>query len=175
MPGSCSGDSEPVTPCVTYETVGFQPYASIVYLERGVGFSLYVATIVGGCDEGDEGEFEFSEIPHGSWMEEGDPLMLSVGVAKTAGDVSYQWKKDGVYLHGETLDTYTVDAVTFDDEGWYSCRVTDESKGVLETEPVFVEVFPAGSLPAAHAWALAVAITLCILGGAFAVARASRP
>ena len=135
---------------------------------------LESATIVGGCDDGDEGEFEFTEIPRGSWMEEGDRLILSVGVAGTVGEVSYQWKKDGVYLHGETFDTYTTDAVTPDDEGWYGVRVSDETKGVLETDPVLVRVFAAGSLPVTETAGLCILALACITAGGFVIKHRSR-
>jgi len=89
---------------------------------------------------------------------------LHVHVSGQVGTVTYQWIKDGVDKLNETLDTYEVDSVTEDDEGWYSCRVEDESKGVRTTEPVLIRVFPEGSMPVAGVLGLGILLTACGLG-----------
>lgn len=119
--------------------------------------------------------FEFTETPSGGWKEEGAPLELRVGFEGAVGEVTYQWLKDGAPIADATTDRYCIASLQPEDGGYYVCAVTDETKATRQTPPAYVQVFAPGSLPAAHAWALAVATTLCILAGAFAVARASRP
>ena len=115
--------------------------------------------------------FTFTQLPQGGWFEEGWPLELAVDVAGAVGDVTFQWIKDGAPIPDETSSLYYVDALTPIDEGWYSCRVTDESKGVAETDPVYVRVYAEGSLPAA---ALAGLAALCGLIGLAGVVAARR-
>lgn len=119
----------------------------------------------GGEGEG-EGEFEFTRVPRGGWFEEGDALSLQVSVTGAVAPVHYQWIKDNSDLFGETDDTFAIDNLTLDDEGWYSCRVEDASKGTRETPPANVQVFPADSLPAPGIAGLLLAGSACVvLGG----------
>jgi hypothetical protein len=126
----------------------------------------------------DEGTFHlnvaqitFVETPTGGWKEVGDPLLLRVLVDGTLGQVTYQWVKDGIDLSGETSNTFDIEALTPDDEGWYSCRVTDEAKGTYETAPVLVRVFPEGALPATGLTGLCLVAVACGLAAVRAVSR----
>lgn len=150
----------------------FETGAPVIILGRDLG-PLFVfasdvlesATVLAGCEDTGESGFAFTELPQGGWMEEGDQLSLTVGVAETVGPVSYQWVKDGAVVPAQTFATYMIDTLTLDDEGWYSVRVTDGSKALfVATDPVEVAVFPAGSLPTAGI------AGLCILGIACAAA-----
>lgn len=121
-----------------------------------------------------ESAFTFTQVPHGATLMEGDPLVLSVEVEGTVGEVTYQWIKDGVALAEENFYAYHVESVTVDDAGWYCCRVWDESKGVRTTDPVHVQVYPEGALPAAAFGGLCLAALACLAAGAFAIARKRR-
>ena len=100
--------------------------------------------------------------------------MLTVSVAGTVGEVEYQWIKDGFDLPGEAYDTYEVDSLTLGDRGWYSVRVTDESKGVFATEPVLVNVLAAGTLPATGLLALSVLAAAVTFAGLVTASRKKR-
>jgi len=114
--------------------------------------------------------FVFTELPRGGWLSEGDTLLLRVGVTGAAGQVAYQWKKDGLDLPGEASGTYEVSSVSLADTGRYSCRVEDESKGIRETELVLVQVF-ADRLPAVALAGLAITAAACIAAASRALRR----
>jgi hypothetical protein len=99
------------------------------------------------------------------WMEEGTPLDLTVMFPGAIGETSYAWYKDGAPLTGETDAILQVESLTLDDSGWYSCRVSDEGKGLYETDPVLISVFPQGSLPiASGVWPYVIAASLAMAG-----------
>lgn len=108
------------------------------------------------------GSFEWTATPSGGWYEVGDPLRLEVGVAGTVGTVDYQWIKDGVDLSGATTSVYEVASLAEADSGWYSCRVTDDSKEAFTTTPVHIEVFPA--LPVTDTAAVLLGVALVCVG-----------
>lgn len=54
----------------------------------------------------------------------GGTVSFSV-TASGAGNVAYQWAKDGVAIAGATGSTYTIASVTSADVGAYACLVTD--------------------------------------------------
>ena len=124
-----------------------------------------VRDIAGGEGEG-EGEGEVQPYMTGAgWKEDGERLALAVEFPGAVGATTYQWFRDDATILGETSHVYQVDSLTADDSGWYSCEVTDEAKALYEVGPVFVAVFPAGSLPAAGAAALCVLAGLLTLAG----------
>jgi hypothetical protein len=105
--------------------------------------------------------FRLAQASHGDRYEEGNPLSLSVTVAGATGQVAYQWSKNGTDLPGETGASFEIAALTELDEGWYQCRVTDESKALLESPPAFVGVYPAGSMPAAGGAGIVLMLLAC--------------
>lgn len=105
--------------------------------------------------------FRFTKTPHAPWSQVGDPLLLAVECAGYVGAISYQWFKDGGLIDGATSAEFRIDSLAEDDEGWYSCRVTDTAKAIHETEPVFVQVFAPGELPATGAPALCAIAATC--------------
>ena len=129
----------------------YQPLGAKIYVANALNPLIHPE----GCGQG---EFEFVELPQGEWLEVGDCLELNVAVSGTVGEVSYQWVRDGLILLGGTSSTYTVDPVTACDEGWYSVRVQDQSKGARATPPVQILVFPEGGLPVAGVVGLILSI-----------------
>ena len=115
--------------------------------------------------------FRFTQTPHAPWHEVGDPLSLSVGCEGGIGELSYQWFRDGEAVDGATDPTYHVDSVTHDHEGSYTCRVTDETDTVYETDPLFVDIFPEGAMPAAGPLALFALAAACTIGAARVIKR----
>ncbi|HOV75197.1 MAG TPA: hypothetical protein PK967_14600 [Candidatus Hydrogenedentes bacterium] len=85
----------------------------------------------------------------GNWKEAGDSLTLIYDGPLPVGSATYQWYRNGVTLSGHTDATLHIESLTEDDTGWYVCRMSDDSKSVYESEPVYINVFPLGSLPAA--------------------------
>ncbi len=62
--------------------------------------------------------------PAGAMVDEGKPVKLSV-VAIAAKSISYQWFKDDVPISGAVGASYTITAVTLNDMGIYTCRLSD--------------------------------------------------
>jgi len=114
-------------------------------------------TILGGCEDGEDSQLAFTELPRGGWYEEGNPLELAVSVTGAVGGVSYQWRMDGIELSGETYDTLRIETLAPEHGGSYTCRLSDGSKAILVTPPALVEVVAAGSLPAAGVAGLGMA------------------
>ncbi len=119
-------------------------------------------------------EFEWLEVPHGSWNEVGGALNLGVRVDGVFGNVAYQWVKDGEDIAGATDATLSIDSLILEDQGWYSCRVTDESKATYTSVPVLIQVFPVGSLPALSAFGLCAALGVCVIIGARKLRRSAK-
>jgi hypothetical protein len=61
--------------------------------------------------------------PTGQLVNEGKPLTLTVAASGT--NLSYQWRKDGQTVSGATSASYSVTAVTLADAGSYDCVVTN--------------------------------------------------
>ena len=117
-----------------------------------------------------ESAFEFTEVPRGAMLMEGEPLVLTVGVSGAVGEVSYQWIKDGAAIAGAITAEFEIETVAADDTGWYCCRAWDQSKGVRTTEPVFVRVYAEDSLPVGAA-GLCLAALGCLSLGALSIIR----
>jgi len=57
------------------------------------------------------------------------------------GDLTFQWRKDGVDIEGETGDSITVEPLTDESSGYYQCVVTS-SCGMTLSRPAHLEVIP---------------------------------
>ena len=55
---------------------------------------------------------------------------------KRPGAIHYQWLRDEMPIISETKQTLTITDAGEENEGSYSCRVTDECLGTVSTEPV---------------------------------------
>jgi glucose/arabinose dehydrogenase len=54
----------------------------------------------------------------------GDSAVFSVNATTATGTITYQWKKNGSNITGETNNTLTINPATTADSGSYSCAVT---------------------------------------------------
>jgi len=122
------------------------------------------------CAE-DPRAFAFTTVPTGGWKEEDEDLALTVGIQGAAGNVTYQWMKDGEALDGQTSSVVTIPSLELSDQGYYWCIVTDESetKTAHESPRAYVQVFPAGSLPGTGLGVTALAALAMIVVGALVV------
>jgi len=106
--------------------------------------------------------FHFVTVPYASWETVGDRLELNVECAGGVGALSYQWFKGGEPILHATDATFVIESLTKDDEGSYTCRVTDAAKTVYETDPAVIEVFEESEMPAAGPAALVLTAAACI-------------
>ena len=64
----------------------------------------------------------------------GDPASFTVMASSQDGILSYQWQKDGANIPtGATSATYDISSVMEDDEGMYSCLVSNAAGTVNST------------------------------------------
>lgn len=68
-----------------------------------------------------------------------DGEALNLSVTASGSNLTYQWKKDGVDIAGETANVFSIAVVTPADNGLYTCEVTG-SCGVLGSNPSTVTV-----------------------------------
>ena len=107
-----------------------------------------------------------------SLAEVGDTIMFSVPTASG----TFQWKKDGVDLSGETNPTLTLGPLTLADSGVYTAEIDDGgTKAIITTMPLNLTVFPAGSLPVSTAAGLSLLFGCAVSAGTFAMLRRRQP
>ncbi len=99
-----------------------------------------------------------------SRVEEGDSVVLNTLLPPLHGNVVFEWYKDDVLIVGAEEDAFHIPAATFDDSGWYHVIVEDESKGIYESDPFKLLVFPEGALPVSRLTVLIAAVVLVALG-----------
>jgi hypothetical protein len=75
----------------------------------------------------------------GAW--EGAPATFSVQA--TNGDVSYQWRRDGVVLQGQTNSSLAIESVAVSDVGLYSCDVIKQGGDAVPTRSASLNVMTA--------------------------------
>jgi len=97
---------------------------------------------------------------------------------EASGDepITYQWFKDGIQIPGATNNTYTINNVTTQDQGWYQVLVSNpldslfsvpvrldvianlfieeqpENIEVVENQPAFFRVVASGAEPISYQW-----------------------
>lgn len=86
----------------------------------------YVTTIAGDSVE----RPTILEHPSSHDVEPGDPMTLRC-VASGAGKLSHQWYFNGRSLRNETSSQYGINSFTDEDEGLYSCEVSNEGGSVM--------------------------------------------
>lgn len=82
-------------------------------------------------------DLEIISQPQGVIVDELEEVLLSVGA--TGGELSYQWRRDGVELQGAVLSSLLISAADTSDSGSYDVLVSDES-GTLESLTALVVV-----------------------------------
>ncbi len=106
-------------------------------------------------------EITSQPTPATQTVSEGGAVVYEV-VASGAPAPTYQWKKDGVSIGGETSSVLVLSSLTTSDSGSYTCEVTVSGEGTLSTtgvtllviqnlpiftvQPVSDVVAPAGSV-----------------------------
>jgi len=68
--------------------------------------------------------------PQAQEIELGDPLTLSC-VATGSGELSYLWYFNGLSLNKEVQSTYTIHCFTGEDEGLYTCKVSNDGGSTM--------------------------------------------
>ena len=76
--------------------------------------------------------------PEGGFASLGDEFVLSVE-AKGSGDVTYQWRVDGVVLEGETKNVLRLSDLKLSDAGAYAVEVVNEA-GITMSDEAEVQV-----------------------------------
>ena len=79
-----------------------------------------------------------TEHPQSQTVEYGDPAQFTVS-ATGDPEPSYQWRKDGAELSGETSDTLAIASAEFVDEGTYDVVVSN-SEGSVTSDPATLAV-----------------------------------
>lgn len=100
------------------------------------------------------GNVSITQQPQAQTKCAGQPASFTV--ATSGATVTYQWKKDGNTLAGQTAATLNLAAVTTNDAGNYTCEITGGSCGVIATNAAQLTV----NIPAAVSIAPATA-TIC--------------
>ena len=107
----------------------------------------------------------YIQVSRNGWLEAGQAVTLAAVTPGLTGKGAYQWSKDGVPIPAATDNPYHIDSLTEADSGWYGCQITSDTKDVLTPQPVHIQVFPEGSLPAAGYAALILTAAACVLLG----------
>jgi len=106
--------------------------------------------------------------PHDHVVEEGDSVKFSVA-ATGVGGLHYQWRRDGIPV-GEDDRFLVITNVTPEHAGTYTCVVSD-LRGSTTSQPAFLDVRAAGSLPVAMGPGL---VLLMAAGSALGIRKVKR-
>ena len=68
--------------------------------------------------------------PKSQWVDMNKPVNLRISVDGTA-PMSYQWMKDGTQLENGNLPEFNLDAPAYDDEGIYTCIISNACNEVV--------------------------------------------
>ncbi|MEX2015209.1 MAG: alpha/beta hydrolase fold domain-containing protein [Candidatus Hydrogenedentales bacterium] len=102
-----------------------------------------------------------SNVPPG-FVEEGRMVVLSAPLSPI---LSYQWRKNGAPLSGETAQSLSFPSITIGDSGVYSVTWDDGSKVLTTTPPFVLTVVGAGALPLLG-WPGLACVAAMLIGGA---------
>ncbi len=140
--------------------------AALLYHTSGLWNDLSSASVQRCLVETHTGRITYSgPAPYSATVSEFYHFQFEVEVFHPFGEVTYQWRKDGVDIDGATSAILAFDKVKDEDAGMYACVISDESLAVVETAASELIVIDRGELPAGSAWGLVAATLACILGG----------
>jgi hypothetical protein len=111
------------------------------------------------------GTFAFLSEPDGGTFQEGNSLNWTVLLEGAVGTPTYRWLKNSSPLQDKTDSTFSIDSLTLDDAGWYTCEVTDGNGTVMTTDAVYVKVNKLNAIPATGPPAIMALAALCFLLG----------
>jgi len=117
--------------------------------------------------ESDAGKLNLTgPLPGGATVFEGWWFSFRMELRHPYGNVTYQWRKYGEDIAGATDAAYTLHPVGYEDEGWYSCVVSDESPATVTTDAVYLSVVPETALPVSGALSIGIVLLASAVGGA---------
>lgn len=87
------------------------------------GYELYAYTPID-CEAP-----QITTHPSGGALNEGESITMSV--VATGDALTYQWQKDNTDIPGATTTSFTIDDATPDDNGEYTCRVSNTCAAVI--------------------------------------------
>ena len=118
--------------------------------------------------------FEFKTFPSGGgFVIEGTDVTLIGEAWGNIGPVSYQWKKNGAILSGETGTSLALTSVTPTDDGLYTLEATDSSKAVISSS-VGIKVVMPGALPVGGIIGVGLLVGAISAGGVLKMRRHQR-
>jgi len=124
----------------------------------------------------DMGAYEYyvplaiSQQPVSQTVPLGQPVTFTVGVSGGLGTISFEWQKDDMPLDGGDQSAYTIASAQLDQQGSYTCLVTDDFNAeFVESNVAILTVIP--GMPVAGGVALAAAVLAAGLLGALRLRR----
>lgn len=116
------------------------------------------------------GGFTITTDPQGGNIFVGQSWTFTVAVANGVPPFLYQWKK-GTTAVGTNTASYTITNAQLSDAGSYTCTVSDQEWAMVTSNPVILNVYDAGSLPAAGIYGLIALVMLCLGAGVIVLRR----
>lgn len=112
----------------------------------------------------------FYVVQYPFYPEIGDEVILTLEKTQPGlTTISYQWQKDNVNIPFATSDTLVIPDLQYSDEGYYRAILDDGTKAIFPSKSIYVNVYPAGSVPASNSWGLLVLAAILSLFGGVAV------
>ena len=84
---------------------------------------------------------EIIEQPVSHSIVHGKPVTFSLATAGS-GPLTYQWKKNHIIIHGATKDSHTIASVQKEDEGIYTCEVSNDFSNDISNDAILVVITP---------------------------------
>ncbi len=117
--------------------------------------------------------FSFTTQPQGANLFIGGNHTFTVATANGVAPLHYQWKRGATNV-GTDSASLTISNAQLSDAGSYTCTVTDSDSptpGEITSNAATLNVYDAGSLPAAGIYGLILLGFLCVGAGVFAIRR----
>jgi hypothetical protein len=94
-----------------------------------------------GSDDSEQAEFpQITAQPTDQGACEGEPASFSVKASHRSSEVKYQWRRNGTLMEGQTNENLTLETVTVDDAGLYSCDVAAADGEAVPTRSASLSV-----------------------------------